>query len=91
MCYSWRRNQGFVKERDGGMDYKKLVGPIIVTLVLLAYFIFFIVGAIQISEIPCFKIWGIGLPIIFIGYSIWALGDRIKEIRSGEEDDLSKY
>ena len=73
------------------MDYKKIIGPIIVTLILISYFIFFIIGVIQVPDIPAFKFWAILVPMIFIGYSIFALLDRIKEIRSGEEDDLSKY
>jgi hypothetical protein len=36
---------------------------------------------------------GIGLiiPICLMGVSIYVLLERIKEIRSGEEDDIGKY
>jgi hypothetical protein len=37
------------------------------------------------------KILGIGIPLVFVGVCVYVLVERIKEIRSGEEDDLSKY
>jgi hypothetical protein len=37
------------------------------------------------------KIIGTLIPLALIGVSVYVLIERIKEIRSGEEDDLSKY
>jgi len=38
-----------------------------------------------------FKVTEIIVPLALIGVSIFVLIERIKEIRGGEEDDLSKY
>lgn len=73
------------------MKWKKLVAPIIITVLLLIYFAAYLIG---FSKEPL-PIWGkllsIVIPLGFMGVSIYVLVERIKEIRSGEEDDLSKY
>ena len=71
---------------------KKLVAPIIITIFSLC-FMLFSYGLI-FAFIPL-SFWikaliGI-LPLSLGGVSIFVLVERIKEIRSGEEDDLSKY
>lgn len=73
------------------MKTKKIIAPIIITCILILYFIFWILGIINIPDSLGVKIIGIIIPLFFIGVSIFVLIERIKEIRSGEEDDLSKY
>lgn len=70
---------------------KKIVPPIIITIILIAYFILYISGAIHIPEPWWLRVTGVIIPLALIGVSIFILVERIKEIRSGEEDDLSKY
>lgn len=70
---------------------KKIIPPIIITIILIVYFVFYISGAIQITEPVWLRVTGIIVPLALIGVSIFVLIERIKEIRSGEEDDLSKY
>lgn len=73
------------------MKAKKMVAPIVITLLLLIYIGFF-VWVWSVTPIPEWgKIVGLVIPIGFMGVSIFVLIERIKEIRSGEEDDLSKY
>ena len=73
------------------MHIRKLIAPIMVTLIMLLYFISIIVGITSLSGFPGASILGVIIPLILIGFSISALIDRIKEIKEGEGDDLSKY
>ena len=73
------------------MKTKKIIAPIIITCLLILYFTAFILGIIRIPDSLWIKAVGIIIPLFFIGVSIFVLIERIKEIRSGEEDDLSKY
>lgn len=69
----------------------KMVAPIVITIILVLYYAMFI-GLCIIFQIPLILkiLFAIG-PLILGGVSIYVLIERIEEIRSGEEDDLSKY
>lgn len=69
---------------------KKMIAPIIVTVAVVLYYILYF--GLLIFMIPgIFKvIFGI-IPLIFAGLMIYVCVQRIKEIKGGEEDDLSKY
>ncbi|MCF6465235.1 hypothetical protein [Clostridium sp. Cult2] len=73
------------------MKAKKMIAPIIITILLIIYFSFFIWGWSYITVPFWVKIMGILIPLALMGASVFVLIERIKEIRSGEEDDLSKY
>ncbi|MCH5268304.1 MAG: hypothetical protein J1E62_08175 [Lachnospiraceae bacterium] len=69
---------------------KKFVAPIVITvLVILYYFVYFGilihltggVGAVFLGIIP----------LILAGCMVYVCVERIKEIKGGEEDDISKY
>lgn len=69
----------------------KLIAPIVITVVMVLYYIgFFFVCMLIPILLPVKLLFGI-LPLIFAGVCIFVLWERIKEIRSGEEDDLSQY
>ena len=71
-------------------NQKRYAVPIIITLILLLYFIVYF--GVLIAILP--KDWKYVLlifPIALAGVLIYVCIDRIKEIRSGEEDDLGKY
>ena len=71
---------------------KKMIAPIIITVIFLLYYVGFTLLCIFLPETPLlFKILVGVLPLGFGGVIIYSLVTRIKEIRSGEEDDLSKY
>ena len=71
---------------------KKLISPIVITVLLVCYFIFYIGVSLFINELPLFvNIVLIVIPVLLILLSIRMLIERIKEIKGGEEDDLSKY
>lgn len=71
---------------------KRIIAPVIVTVILVAYFLFWLLGCYVMLDMPvAIKLIGGIIPISFIGVSVFILGERIKEIKSGEEDNLNKY
>ena len=70
---------------------KKMVAPIIIT-VLISFYVLAETAALLYFKPPWFvDLVFILVSIAVIGLMIGVLVSRIKEIRSGEEDDLSKY
>ncbi len=71
-------------------ERKGYVAPIIITVIFILYFIFYF--GFLIAVLPgIWKYIFLIFPIAFAGILIYVCIDRIKEIRSGESDDLSKY
>lgn len=71
---------------------KKMVAPIIIAVLFALYYIFIGVMFLWAPEIPVLvKVLMVAVPLALAGTIIYVLVERIKEIRSGEEDDLSKY
>jgi len=74
------------------MHKKKMIAPIIITAVIVFYYIGFALLCAFVEGIPLLiKLLGGVIPLLLAGVCIYVLIERIKEIRSGEEDDLSKY
>lgn len=73
------------------MKNSKLIAPIIITIILMAILMayFFLWMVIPIPAIM--KVIFLLAIVGFMGVSVYNLIERIQEIRSGEEDDLSKY
>ncbi len=70
---------------------KKLIAPIIVSVILIVYYCFFVAICLIITIPFILKlIMGI-ISLALAGVVIYVLVERIKEIRSGVEDDLSQY
>lgn len=71
---------------------KKMMAPIIVTVIMILYLTGIGILYTMIPGIPSMiKVILIGIPAVSICVMIGVLISRMKEIRSGEEDDLSKY
>lgn len=69
---------------------KGYIAPIVITIIFLAYLaIYFSVLVSTLTGI--WKYLLLMIPVAIAGVSIYVCIERIKEIRSGEEDDLSKY
>ena len=69
----------------------KMIAPIIITAIIVLYYVGFFVACALIPIPTLMKLlFGI-VPLLLSGVCIYVLVERIKEIRSGEEDDLSKY
>ncbi|MDD3186847.1 MAG: hypothetical protein PHD70_01920 [Anaerostipes sp.] len=71
---------------------KKLIAPILITIFLILYLIVYGTVVITYLPIPMAARIMLGIiPLALIGLMIYVLIERIKEIDSGEEDDLDKY
>ena len=70
---------------------KKYLAPVLAAIFMIAYFIIYFGFIITLIENLFFKIIIGVLPVVFAGIMIFVLVERIKEIRSCEEDDLGKY
>lgn len=69
----------------------KMIAPIVVVVLISLYIAAYAVGFILL-DLPLWVCFIGGLAgLIFIGVMIGVLISRIKEIRSGEEDDLGNY
>ena len=69
---------------------KKIIAPLIITLLFVIYFVVYF--AVLISVLPGVLKIALGvIPFALAAVMIYVCIQRIKEIRSGEEDDLSKY
>ena len=72
--------------------WKKMVAPIIVAIIIVLYYIGIALFMIAIPGSPVvFRILVVVVSFILTAVMIGVLISRIKEIRGGEEDDLSKY
>ncbi|MDP3448155.1 MAG: hypothetical protein Q8S22_08880 [Eubacteriales bacterium] len=70
---------------------KKMIAPIVITVLLSAYMLTYCFVLLSVP-MPILLKTLIGLiPLALLGVSISVLFQRIKEIRSGEEDDLNQY
>ncbi len=70
---------------------KKMIAPVIITILFLVYVIVYAVIVLSASEwSPLFLLLIIPLAMLG-GGMVCTLIARIREIRSGEEDDLSDY
>ena len=75
------------------MDKKKQkLAPILVAVLLVAYFVMYAAMLLWIPGFPTIpKLLLAVIPVAMIGVSIWAARERMREIDSGEEDDLNQY
>ncbi|WP_294463550.1 hypothetical protein [uncultured Ruminobacter sp.] len=70
---------------------KKMIAPIVITVITVFYFmVYFGVLIFEVREIPWIILLGV-VPLGFAAAMIYVCMQRINEIKSGEEDDLSKY
>ena len=71
---------------------KKIIAPIIISVILILYYILYFTLILESFEnMLGFKIaFGI-FPILFSLVTIKVCIERINEIKKGEEDDISKY
>ena len=70
---------------------KKMIAPIVIASLFILYYIGFFVLCMFIPIAPLPKLLLGIVPLLLAGVCIYVLAERIKEIRSGEEDDLSNY
>ncbi len=69
---------------------KKLIAPIVVSIIMVLYYVVYF--GILIALIDGIWKWLLGIiPLAFIAVMLKVCIERINEIKKGEEDDLSKY
>lgn len=74
------------------MRGKKMIAPVIITILFVLYYAGFACVCFFIEGIPLIlKILFGAIPLILAAICVYVLIERIEEIRSGEEDDLSQY
>lgn len=73
------------------MKTKKLIAPIIITVVLVCLLLLYLIVFALVPGPIAMRVIGIAVFLALIGVSVFVLVERIKEVRSGEEDDLSQY
>ncbi|MBP5749649.1 MAG: hypothetical protein J6X24_02555 [Firmicutes bacterium] len=72
--------------------FKKMIAPVVVVTLVIAYYIGIAVFLIRTPDVPAFtKIVLACVAAGLTGVGIYVLRQRAKEIQSGEEDDLDKY
>ena len=69
---------------------RKMVGPIVAAALLILYYIVYFFLLVTLLEGFWRVVLGV-VPLAFAALTGWVCVERIKEIRSGEEDDLSQY
>ncbi|MFI3174208.1 MAG: hypothetical protein R3Y53_03265 [Bacillota bacterium] len=67
---------------------KKIVAPVVIAALIILYLTAIVLSIVPFSPASFFAIVVI---LAIIGVVIHVTSQRIEEIRSGEEDDLSKY
>lgn len=69
---------------------KKMIAPIVVSCIVILYYVLYF--GFLIAVLPGGWRWVLGLvPIVFSAVMIKVCLERIHEIRTGEEDDISQY
>lgn len=69
---------------------KKIIAPIIVSVIIILYYVLYFAIVVTLLDGILKYVLGI-IPLFFTGVMIKVCVERIKEIKEGEEDDLSKY
>ena len=71
-------------------EKKKMVAPIVVTVIMIAYYIVYFGFLMSLLD----GIWKYALgivPFVFSAVMIKVCIERLQEIKKGEENDLSQY
>lgn len=69
---------------------KKMIAPIIITILIVLYYALYFTIIIALPGSTWKFFLGI-IPVVLAAIMIYVCVQRIKEIKEGEEDDLSKY
>ncbi len=72
------------------MHKRKMIAPIVITVIVILYYSLYFGVLIHLIN----EAWAAALfiiPLLISGVMIYVCVQRIKEIKGGEEDDLSNY
>lgn len=76
---------------DNRQHGRKMAAPIIITVLMVLYFIFYFGAAVRLIPVPFLKVVFGVLPLLLGAGMIYVCIMRINEIQEGEEDDLGQY
>ena len=80
----------FDEVMDVDFNKKKMIAPIIVTIIMVLYYVVYF--GFLMTLLPGIWKYAFGIvPIVFVVIMIKVCIERINEIKEGEEDDISKY
>ena len=69
---------------------KKMIAPIVITVIVVLYYLLYFGVLLYFLPLILKIFFGI-IPLLLGGVMIYVCVERIREIKGGEEDDLSKY
>ena len=69
---------------------KKMIAPIIITVIMILYYIAYFGFLISLLDGIWKYVLGI-IPLMFSAIMLYVCIERINEIKKGEEDDISQY
>ena len=69
---------------------RKMIAPIVVTVIIIAYYALYF-GVLMSLLTGVWRVVVGVAPLIFSALTLGVCIERIKEIKRGEEDDISKY
>ncbi|MBQ2915838.1 MAG: hypothetical protein IJE51_03510 [Clostridia bacterium] len=72
------------------MKFNKIIAPIIISAIIITYYVIYFVFLMTLIDGILKYLLGI-IPLVLAVVMIKVCVDRIREIKKGEEDDLSKY
>lgn len=70
---------------------KKIIAPIVITIIFILYFLLYFLLLIALLPNLLLKLLFAIVPLALCGVMLYVCIQRIQEIRSGKEDDLSQY
>ena len=70
---------------------RKMIAPVVITVIVVIYYAIFLGLLIHALESIWMKLLLGIIPLLLGGTMIVVCVERIKEIKGGEEDDLSQY
>ena len=79
------------REQEMKKHGKKMIAPIVITVLVILYFIAYFGFLICLIENTVLKLLLGIIPALLAAVMIYVCIQRIKEIKGGEEDDLSQY
>ncbi|MCL2403485.1 MAG: hypothetical protein FWC86_04575 [Coriobacteriia bacterium] len=77
---------------SGASKFRKMIAPIVITVITCLGIIGQLAVFFLIPEMPLWgTLLGVAMALLVLGAMIYVLIERIKEIKSGVEDDLDNY
>ncbi len=77
--------------KDQEKHRRKIVAPVVITIIIAVYYGIVSFILIKLPFSPILKAVALAVPVIVVILLVFVARERVKEIKKGEEDDLSEY